>query len=106
MTLSGGVAMLGLVMGLADTPASSIALAIDITALMPMSNAELRAMVGWRDYRALEAARRRLLTWVTSEATYGPTPPRRGAGGQRSCARLCSHPPPWRCRLCRGKRDS
>jgi len=72
MTLSGGVAMLGLVMGFADAPASSMALAIDITALMPMSDTELRAMVG--ETTALWKPHGVVLTWITSGATSDPLP--------------------------------
>jgi hypothetical protein len=45
MTWAGSVAILGLVTALAYAPTSSVALAIDITALMPMPDAALRTMV-------------------------------------------------------------
>ena len=55
MTWAGSVAMLGLVMALAYAPTSSLALAIDISALTPMSEVALHAMTSetaalWRPH--------------------------------------------------------
>ena len=72
MGVSGGVATLRLVLALAHAPASSTALAIDITALMPMSSAQLRTMVSeteeiWKPHGVV-------FTWITSAATSDPLP--------------------------------
>jgi len=70
MGASGGVAMLGLVLALAHEPAHSIALTIDVTPLMPMSDAQLRAMVietnaPWKPHRVV-------FRWITSTAASDP----------------------------------
>ena len=74
MTLSGSVAMLGLVMALAHVTAGSVALTIDITPLMPMSDAQLRAMVS--ETAALWKPHGVAFTWITTARTGDPFPHR------------------------------
>ena len=76
MGVSGGVAMMGLVLALARPPAGSLALTIDITALMPMSNAEFRTMVD--ETGALWTSHGVVFTWITT-ATAASDPLPQGA---------------------------
>jgi hypothetical protein len=72
MAWAGSVAMLGLVMALANAPASSITLAIDLSALAPMSDAERRAMIG--ETAALWKPHGVVLAWITAEGRRDALP--------------------------------
>ncbi len=74
MPLSCSVPMLGLAMVLGVASESSITFSVDITALMPMSDAQLRAMVS--ETTALWKPHGVTFTWITGPRHEAPIPGR------------------------------
>jgi hypothetical protein len=64
--------MLGLMLALAHAPARSMVLAIDVTALLPMSAVELRTMIG--ETTAIWKPHGIVLTWITATADRESVP--------------------------------